>query len=448
MNRDFDFVVIGASVGGLVAAGMLVKSGARVLVVEKALAPPEPPGALFALDPVMVAELRLAQHGLAFMSQDLALTGWDEEEPPLTLPRDRRAAQRAIARLGETDAEGWNVFQGEIASQARVLRRWWSQAGREGRAADLFRLLKDRERFARLCVTGAEDWLARHFENPQLIGTLLHDALAGGFAPSEPGSALALVWRAAQAMNGQQGMVSLAVPGTLMAALRRACGATVEPGMAVTEVMVSRGQAMGVRLEDGDVVSARAVLSSLSGGASEKLAGLDRPLDNSQVGAARMVFTMGEGVELPPELKAGRCVMALRARDCADAHEAARAGTLCTLPPFEVVAETPRRLAVTLPLMPVSPMGGWHGLEAKLAAQLIRRLSRSMPGLASALTGVLVTPPGAQPRASLAQLLAPAHARAISRVPGLYLCGDTAEPVPCISGRAGRFAAHFALTSR
>jgi len=448
MSRDFDFVVIGASVGGLAAAGMLVKSGARVLVVERALAPPEPPGALFALDPVMVADLKLAQHGLAFMGHDLALTGWDEEEQPLTLPRTARAAQRAIAGISEADAQSWNTFQGEIAAPMRVLRRWWSQPGQQGRAADLFRLPQDKERFARLCVTGAEDWLARHFESPQLVGTLLHDALVGGFAPSEPGSALALVWRAAQAMNGQPGMVSLAVPGTLIAALRRACGATVEPGMAVTDVMVSRGQAVGVRLEDGDVVSARAVLSSLTGGASEQLAGLDCPLDNSQVGAARIVFTIGEGVDLPPELKTGRCVMALRPRDCADAHEAARAGKITPLPPFEIVAETPRRLAVTLPLMPVSPAGRWNALEARLAAQLVRLLSQQMPGLASALTGVLVTPPRAQPRASLAQLLAPAHARAISRVPGLYLCGDTAEPLPCISGRAGRFAAHFALTSR
>ena len=44
MSRDFDFVVIGATIGGLAAAGMLTKSGARVLVVEEKLAPPEPRG--------------------------------------------------------------------------------------------------------------------------------------------------------------------------------------------------------------------------------------------------------------------------------------------------------------------------------------------------------------------------------------------------------------------
>lgn len=448
MNRDFDFVVIGASVGGLTAAAYLVRSGARVLVAEKALAPPEPPGALFALDATMMTELKLAQHGLAFMQRDLALTGWDADVPPLTLPRERRAAQRAIAAFSDTDAGAWSGFQAELAAQARVLRRWWLRAEREGNPSDLFWHPAARERFARLRVTGAADWLARHFEMPQLTGTLLHDAMAGGFSPYEPGSALALVWRAAQEMDSAAAMVSLAVPGTLIAALRRACGAVVEPGRAVRAITVSRGRAAGVQLEDGETLSARAVLSSLPCVASERLAGLDLPMEDGSLGAARIVFTLGEGLALPPELKTGRCVMALRPEDYADAHEAARAGKLPLLPPFEVVAETPRRLAVTLPLMPVSPPEGWPVLQAKLAAQIVKALSRHVPRLAQALTGVVVTPPKARPRATLAQLLAPAHVRATSRVPGLYLCGDTAEPVPCISGRAGRFAAHFALGSR
>lgn len=448
MSRDYDFVVIGASISGLSAAAYLARGGARVLVVEKAQALPEPPGALFALDPVMMTDLKLAQHGLSFMNPDLALTGWDPDDAPLTLSRDRRSAQRAIAARSETDAEAWSHFQQEVAVQANTLRRWWARPGREGGPADLFWRPSARDQFARLSVTGAADWLARHFEDRQLIGTLLHDALAGGFAPSEPGSALALVWRAAQEMNGLKAACALAVPGTLVVALRRASGATVETGRAVTQVMVSRGHAAGVQLEDGETISARAVLSSLSGNASERLAGLDRPLEENTVGTARIVFTLGEGAVLPPALKNGRCVLALGAADLADGHENARAGRLPVLAPFEVVAETPRRLALTLPLMPVTPDGGWPALQAPLAATLVKSLSRQVSGLGNGLTGMTLTPPSARPRATLARLLAPAHARAVTRVPGLYLCGADAEPVPSVSGRAGRFAAYFAQASR
>jgi phytoene dehydrogenase-like protein len=447
MSRDFDFVVIGASVGGLAAAAMLANGGARVLVVEKAPAPPEPRGPLFALDPVLAAELKLEAHGLSLRSRDLALTGWDDEEP-LTLPRDRRAAARAIGMLSKADAEAWGPFQSELQSRARALRRWWWHPHRDGRLADLPWQPAERDCLARECVTGAADLLARHFESPRLIGTLLHDALRGGFAPSEPGSALALVWRAAQEMGGLEGAAALAVPGTLVAALRRASSAELQLGAPVAEIRVQRGQATGVRLADGEMVGARAVLSSLPRAASERLAGLERPRDDSAVGEARIVFTLGEGVALPPALQAGRCVAALPPEDLADAHEAARAGTLPSLLPFEVVAETPRSLVVSLPLMPVSPPQGWTALQAELAAQTVRILSRQVPGLARALTGVAVTPPARRPRATLARLLAPAFEHAITHVPGLYLCGEDAEPVPCISGRAGRFAAQFVQKSR
>ena len=168
MSRDFDFVVIGATVGGLAAASYLARSGARVLVVEKQLAPPEPRGLLFALDQAMIADLKLAQHGLSFRTRDLGLTGWDDEEPPLTLPRDRRAAARAIAAISESDAEAWGPFQAELQARAQALAGWWAEPRHEGRAADLLWQPGARRRFARECVTGAADFLARHFESPRL----------------------------------------------------------------------------------------------------------------------------------------------------------------------------------------------------------------------------------------------------------------------------------------
>ena len=198
MRRDFDFVVIGATVGGLAAAGMLTKGGARVLVVEKKLAPPEPRGALFALDPALVTDLKLMQQGLAFARSDLTLTGWDEEEPPLTLSRDRRATARVIARLSDADGGAWGPFQAELFARGRALRRWWSSPHRQGTAAEMLWQPGARARFARECVAGAAGFLARHFESPRLAGILLHDVVSSGLEPSEPGSALALIWRAAQ----------------------------------------------------------------------------------------------------------------------------------------------------------------------------------------------------------------------------------------------------------
>ena len=70
----------------------------RVLLVEEKLAPAEPRGALFALDPALVAELRLAAQGLAFLRSDLTLSGWDDEHGPLILARDRLSDAGRVGR--------------------------------------------------------------------------------------------------------------------------------------------------------------------------------------------------------------------------------------------------------------------------------------------------------------------------------------------------------------
>jgi phytoene dehydrogenase-like protein len=199
-----------------------------------------------------------------------------------------------------------------------------------------------------------------------------------------------------------------------------------------------------VRLADGDRIEARVVLSSLTRAATEKLAGMERPVVASAVGEAQILLTLADGYRLPPVLDNARAVTALLPEDYAGAHEAARAGRAPAPLPLSLLAQSPRRLVLTLPLAPAAPPGGWAGFTPPLVAAAIKSLRRHLPGLGDALTGVTVTPPRPFVRAGLAQLLAPALARAATRVERLYLCGEEAEPVPCVSGRAGRFAAHFA----
>lgn len=439
----YDAIVIGARVNGLAAAALLAKSGARVLLLEKRAAPPEPQGPLFALDPVMVQTLQLAQHGLVVRRRDLKLAIWDHEEPPLLLSRDSRATARALARVSRADAAAWGPFQADLMMTARRLRRWWFKPDAAGSAEALFLLPAARRRFAHDSLIGADALLARHFETPRLVAALLQDALLGGLAPSEPGSALALVWRAAQQAMGLDGAVALTARGSLVGALKAACGPQMRFAAPVTEILGTRDVA-GVRLGDGEVIEARTVLSTLTRARTEALAGLDRPAAISAVGEAQIRLTLADGMALPPLLEEARAVLALQPEDYVDAHEAARAGRLPSPLLLALVAEDAHTLVMNVPLAPVAPTDGWAALQAPLAAAAVRGLRRHLPGLAGALTGVTVTPPRAQARAGLAQLLAPAPVRAGTRMERLYLCGEDAEPVPCVSGRAGRFAAYFA----
>jgi phytoene dehydrogenase-like protein len=72
-------------------------------------------------------------------------------------------------------------------------------------------------------------------------------------------------------------------------------------------------------------------------------------------------------------------------------------------------------------------------------------LSRQVPGAAALVSGVRFAASGTGERASLAHLLAPSILRVKTNIAGLYLCGADAEPLACLSGRAARIAAAFAL---
>jgi phytoene dehydrogenase-like protein len=444
MSERYDALVIGASIGGMAAAALLSGSGARVLLLEKEAAPPEPAGPLFALDSALARTLKLARHGLVLANRDLALTSWDDEAPPLTLTRDRRATARALALLSGFDGEGWAPFQALLQGQGRVLRRWWESARRSGEAGELFWSRAARSQFDHLCLMGVRDFLFRHFESPRLVGVLMQDALLGGLAPSEPGSALALIWRAAQVSSGLPGALARAEPRSLTASLRAATQGPMRFGATVSQILTWRGAAAGVRLADGETLEARMVLSSLDRPASEALAGLVGPTQQACVGEAALALTLRDGLVLPPALIAGRVRLAVAPEDYADAHEAARAGRLPRELPLDILVEGPRRLRISTPLAPAAPPGGWAPLTAPFAVAALKRLSRHVPGLAQAVTDLNLTPPRQRPRADLARMLAPAVLRASTRIDRLLLCGQDAEPLPCVSGRAGRFAATFA----
>lgn len=443
MNGRYDAIVIGASTGGLAAAALLSRAGAKVLLLERETAPPQWHGALYALDPVLVDALGLTRHGLGFCARDLPLVGFAQGAEPLTLMRSVHAAGRALAPVSEADARAWPRFRRDLFALSRRLRRWWWHANESGRPEDTLEDRKARDSFLRLAHTGADAFLAACFESETLRGSLLFDAIGGGFAPSEPGSALALVWRAAQEMAGLQGASALPACGSLVAALTRAArSADLRMAAPVEAIRVRDGRAIGVALKDGTEIDAQVLLSAVSVSAMERLLG-GAAHDTAKTGEAQLLFTLSELSSLPRPFNLGRVVIADSAGGYADAYEAARAGLLPGDLPLECIVAG-NRMIVTARPVPIVPLGGWAALKSLLAARIIRRLNCVVPGFAGAVTGIEFRLPKNGPRPGLARLLAPPAARLKNHLPNLWLCGSDAEPLPCVSGRAGRMAAALA----
>ncbi len=436
MSERAAAIVIGAGIGGLAAAAYLARGGLHTLLLEARQAPREPAEALVALDPRMVAELRLPFRGLSFTASDLPLAVGGEM--PLLLGRDLHAASCALAKLSDADALAWPLHRRVLMAEARRLRRWWWTAP-NGSVPDAAWGAGARRGFLRLCLSGADAYLSARFETPSLLAALLWDAGAGGFAVSEPGSALALVWRAAQEMAGLQGAAAVARPGTLVSSLTHALGmAQLRPHARVTGIVTKAGGVAGVRLADGSEIEADHIVSTLSRVRTLTMAGL--PQSTPAIAEAKILLRLASGFA-PEDSPPARHILAQRPDVHADAHAAARAGKIAPDLPMEWVMLAPDRMAVTARPVPAS-LSAEH--RARLAAQILFTLSHSVPGLARAVTGVEIR---LRPqRAVLADLLTPPSARLLTPIKGLLLAGEDAEPLPTISGRAGRLAAGLVLS--
>ena len=457
MSERFDALVVGGGVEGLVAVSLLARAGLHVQLLERSAILTGQGGAatLNALDPVVIKELRLAKHGLKFAVRDLSLTALRHGGANAVVSRDRHATAKSLAALSQADALAYAGFRRDLYTLARALRLcWW-----DGRPmAEALVDLKPRLRalFERLSVASASSFLAAAFESDALRAALAFTAADCGAVPPEAGSALALLWAAAQEMSGLQGAVAIPQGGGLLRALSevaQASGAALRTGATVLHLTLAGGAVTGVELATGEIVEAPLILSALSRRRTlldmlppgEIGLGAARALDRTaeRFGCATLVFTLNAAFHTGMAVGT-RIVVAERLETYEAALAAIRLGMLPREPALELVmlpAETgaPRLLAVRA--WPVASSYDRNALVRTVTAMIERHAS----GFTQAITNTdVLEPPDGEPF-SLARLSAGAAQRIETSVGGLLLCGIDAEPVHALSGRAARQAAALAV---
>ncbi|MDP9401619.1 MAG: NAD(P)/FAD-dependent oxidoreductase [Actinomycetota bacterium] len=281
-----DAVVIGSGPNGLVAANLLADAGWEVLVLE---AQPEPGGAVrsaaltepgfahdvfssfypFAQVSPPLRRFGLERHGLRWRRHPLALAHPDPDGGCASLSTDLDETAASLDAYAPGDGQAWRALFARWQAVAEGLVGALftpfppvRAAGRVAAAMPPAELL----RFARFLTLPVRRMGTEHFRGAGGRNLLAGNALHADLAPEDVGSG-AFGW--ILTALGQE--VGFPVPEGGSSALSRALvrrleerGGRVVCSVPVTQVLVRRGRAAGVRTAEGDEVGARrAVLADV-----------------------------------------------------------------------------------------------------------------------------------------------------------------------------------------
>jgi phytoene dehydrogenase-like protein len=286
----YDFIVIGGGHNGLVAAGLLARSGRRVLVLERreilggmgALEEFHPgyrtPGLLHDTSSFRrpVAEkLQLERHGLQWRDDEVPAYLPQESGRGLLLYRDPSRAEAEISAFSRKDAESyksWRGFLGRIRGLlAQIQDEPAPRLGVHG-AGDLWdfarrglalRRLSEKEmlEFLRILPMCVGDYLGERFETHLLKAGLAGPPVAGTWlGPWSAGTVANLLLQESAAGREILGGAA-ALIRALEAALRSA-GAEIRLSAPVRRIRLEGGAVRGVELEGGERLDAPRVISS------------------------------------------------------------------------------------------------------------------------------------------------------------------------------------------
>jgi phytoene dehydrogenase-like protein len=298
-NQDpFDAVVIGGGHNGLVAAGLLAKQGAHVVVLEKrdvvggAAITEKPWGPEYKMTalsyvvslmpPTILRELELEKHGYRIHAQGPYFAPHPDGRA-LSLHEDPRKRGASIAQFSSRDADAYERWEAWLGAMADVLspllaetppRLGSKQPGDlleqaklawQARSWDVRALAN----ITRLFTSSIADLLEDEFESDAMRGALSVSGVIGTWAgPRSPGTAYVMAHHSiGDVGDGKLG--AWGVPeggmGSVTQALRDAAesfGATVRTEADVTRIVVRSGEARGVLLGTGEQIDADVVIAA------------------------------------------------------------------------------------------------------------------------------------------------------------------------------------------
>ena len=299
--NERDVVIIGGGHNGLVCAFYLAQAGLKVTVLERrdvvggaAVTEEFHPGfrnsvaayTVSLLNPKVIRDMSLAENGLSVVERKVSNFLPVDDKQYLLVGDGRTEAE--VAKFSTKDAEMLASYGARLEQIADVLRElvlttppnvteggWGAAIPQLLNAAALGNKLGKLDMAGKrdlmaLMAQSAGDYLDGWFESAPIKAVFGFDGVVGNFAsPYTPGSAYVLLHHVFGEVNGKKGAWGHAMGGMgaitqAMAKAAASKGVEIKTGVAVSEVLVENGKAVGVVTDAGDTLRARAVVSNLN----------------------------------------------------------------------------------------------------------------------------------------------------------------------------------------
>jgi phytoene dehydrogenase-like protein len=514
-------VIIGAGHNGLTTAFYLAKAGVKPLVVERRpivggaatteeIAPGfRAPSLAHAIGPLrasIVRDMRLESRGVEFIRPNPRLAALSADGPALVFLVDHVRTAEAIRRFSTRDADQYVEFCETLTRISKFLAPLlaapppsidapdrgdvWEMVKAGARFRGLGR--KNGYRLLRWGPMAAADLVGEWFETDLLRASIAARGIFGSAqGPRSAGTAALLLLNAAvDPAPGGSSVTLKGGPGALAAAMAdaaREAGAEIRVNCGVKHVVVRDGRAAAVVLEDGNEITATAVISNAD--PRRTLLNFVDPIDLDPGVLSRIRNYRARGTvakvnlalnALPPfngiasAEMCGRLHIGPGIDYLERAFDASKYGQISPEPYLDVAVPTlsdpslapPGKhvLSVCVQFAPHRLANGrtWATAKSELLSNVMRTLDRHAPGIESLVEHAQVLSPidfeetyglsGGHiyhGELSLDQLFTMrpvlGWARYRTPIPGLFLCGAGTHPAVGITGGSGQNAARAIL---
>jgi len=294
MKTKYDAIVVGGGHNGLTSAGYLGKAGLKTIVLEKrpvvggsVVTEEIHPGyrvstisyVVSLLQQKVINDLELKRYGFEMIEMDGELVVCGDDYMFFT--DDEEHDRKEVGRYSSTDYDAMEEFNEMVQSVGHVVRNQMlleppkleldvsglMKFGRMG--LDVLKVPPHRrQRLIQLLTSSAYDIFERWFDSSMVKSMYGAACFSGNFASlRQPGSAIPFFHTTIGELDGERGAWRMVKGGMgaltqAMASFAMSKGAEVRTDAPVEKILVENGKAVGVRLEDGEVINARCVLAN------------------------------------------------------------------------------------------------------------------------------------------------------------------------------------------